>query len=56
MIYNRNSDYVKFAEKYCEKMNLVALDATGHKVYNEIDLWEAFLIKRDYDNRNRQGK
>jgi hypothetical protein len=56
MTYNRKSPFVKFAETYCVKMGLFTVDATGHKIFNEADFWEAFLIKRDYDNRNRQGK
>jgi len=55
-MYNRKSPYVKFAEAYCDKKQLFTVDATGHKVYTEADFWEAFLLKRDYDNRNRKGK
>jgi hypothetical protein len=53
MKYNRKSPFVKFAEAYCDKMGLFTVDATGHKVYNEDDFWEAMLIKRDYDFKNR---
>lgn len=53
MTYNRKSPFVKFAEKYCDSKQLYTVDATGHKIYDLADFWEAFLIKRDYDYRNR---
>jgi hypothetical protein len=53
MTYNRKSPFVKFAEKYCDKMGLYEVDATGHKMYDEGDILDAIFIKRDYDYRNR---
>ena len=56
MTYNRKSPFVKFAKAYCDKMGLFEVNATGNRVYDEVDFWEAFIIKRDYDFKNRQGK
>ena len=56
MTYNRKSPFVRFAKAYADKKGLFTVDATGQRTYNEADFWEAFLIKRDYDNRNRGNK
>jgi hypothetical protein len=53
MQYNRKSPFVKFGKAYCDKFGKFQVDATGNRVYDEVDFWEAFLIKREYDNRNR---
>ena len=56
MTYNRKSPFVKFGKAYCDKFGKFQVDAIGNRVYDEADFWEAFLIKREYENKNRQGK
>jgi hypothetical protein len=55
-MYNRKSPFVKFAESYCNKMGLFTVDATGHKVYDEGNIWEGILMMHEHVNKNRQGK
>ena len=53
MQYNRKSSFVKFAKAYSDKMGKFEVDATGQRIYDEDVFWEAFLIKREYELRNR---
>ena len=50
---NKKSPYVRFAIAYCDKLGKFEVDATGHKIYNECDIWNGILLKHDYETRNR---